>query len=131
MRTPLPPVAAVLAFINSINHTDLERLLSLMTDDHYLKVLTEAPLRGKEAQGPAWNGYFSAYPDYVIYPSRIAASGPIVAVLGTTTGSHLGLPDDEELKLTVIWKGEVRDGLLASWEILEDTPEARAALGLD
>ncbi|HXH20979.1 MAG TPA: nuclear transport factor 2 family protein [Dehalococcoidia bacterium] len=130
MRSPLPPTAAVLAFIDRINQTDLEGLLALMTDDHYLKVMDEAPLRGKEAQRPAWDGYFTAYPDYVIYPSRIAASGATVAVLGTTTGSHLGLPDEAEMKLTVIWRAEVRDGLLASWEVLEDTPGAREALGL-
>jgi ketosteroid isomerase-like protein len=130
MRTPLPAVAAVLAFIDRINHTDLEGLMALMTDDHYLKVLDEAALRGKQPQRAAWNGYFTTYPDYVIYPSRIAVLGPTVAVLGTTTGSHLGLPDEAEMKLTVIWKAEVRDGLLSSWEILQDTPEARAQLGL-
>ena len=51
-------------------------------------------------------------------------------MLGTTTGSHLGLPDDEERKLTVIWRAEVYDGRLRLWQILEDTPANRKACGL-
>ena len=49
---------------------------------------------------------------YVTYPNRIVANGPRVAVLGTTTGPHLGLSDDEEAKLRVIWTAEVSEGLL-------------------
>jgi hypothetical protein len=56
--------------------------------------------------------------------------GDDVAVLGSTTGSHLGLPDHEERQLTVIWRATVRDGLLTLWQIIEDTPAQRALLGL-
>jgi hypothetical protein len=42
----------------------------------------------------------------------------------------LGLPDDEELRLLLIWLASVREGRLASWELVEDTPARRAELGL-
>jgi hypothetical protein len=54
-----------------------------------------------------------------------------VAILGHTTGSHLGLPDEVEFRLTVIWLADVRDGRVASWSILRDLPETRTRLGLD
>ena len=130
MRTPQPPVAAVLAFIDRINHTDLEGLLALMTYDHVLRVLDTPQVSGA-ALGPAWQTYFSAFPDYVIYPERVAQAGDTVAVLGHTTGSHLGLPDDEESRIAVIWTAGVRDGLLARWSIVEDGPKVRSELGLD
>ena len=76
MRTPLPPVAAVIGFIDAINR------------------------------------------------------GDDVLVLGSTTGSHLGLPDHEERQLTVIWRATVRGGQLTLWQIIEDTPAQRALLGL-
>jgi hypothetical protein len=60
----------------------------------------------------------------------MAEVGDVVAVLGHTTGSHLGLPDDEESKLTLIWLGEVVDGLVRSWTLIEDTPEHRLRHGL-
>jgi len=112
-----PPVAAVVSFIDCINRGDIDGLAALMHARHTLVVLDEEPLVGRQANVEAWKGYFSAYPDYVIYPSRIVASGQRVAVLGTTTGSHLGLPDDEEMKLTVIWTAKVSDGLLLEWRV--------------
>ncbi|HEX6858100.1 MAG TPA: hypothetical protein VF204_22635 [Streptosporangiaceae bacterium] len=72
----------------------------------------------------------TAFPDYVIYPDRLVHRSDDVLVVGSTTGSHLGLPDHEERQLTVIWRATVRDGLLTLWQIIEDTPEQRALLGL-
>ncbi|HEX6858099.1 MAG TPA: hypothetical protein VF204_22630 [Streptosporangiaceae bacterium] len=41
MRTPLPPVAAVIGFIDAINRGDVGRLTALMSPDHRLQVLQE------------------------------------------------------------------------------------------
>jgi ketosteroid isomerase-like protein len=130
MRTPLPPVAAVIGFIDAINRGDVGRLAELMAPGHRLQVLQEHPVTGRDANRDAWHGYVTAFPDYVIYPDRLVHRGDDVAVLGSTTGSHLGLPDDEERQLTVIWRATVQDGLLTLWQIIEDTPAQRALLGL-
>ena len=130
MRTPLPPVAAVIGFIDAINRGDVDRLVALMSPDHRLQVLDEPPLDGREANRAAWHGYMSAFPDYVIYPDRFVDRGDDVLVLGSTTGSHLGLPDREERELPVIWHATVRDGLLLLWQVAEDTPGQRASFGM-
>ena len=130
MRTPLPPAAAVIGFIDAINFSDVDRLVALMSPDHRLQVLREPPLDGREANRAAWHGYVTAFPDYVIYPDRFVHRGDDVLVLGSTTGSHLGLPDQEERELPVIWRATVRDGLLVLWQVIEDTPARRAFLGL-
>ena len=59
-------------------------------------------------------------------PQQVVERDGDVAVLGHTTGSHLGLPDDEEEQQLVIWTARVVDGRLASWHLVEDTPERRA-----
>src|SRR6266404_6971374 len=102
-RRPLPAVATVVSFIDRINRGDLDGLRELMHDNHTLVVLDESPLTGRQANIDAWSGYFSAFPDYVIYPRCIASKGSRVAVLGATTGSHLGLSDNQESKLNVMW----------------------------
>ena len=130
MRSPLPPVAAVIGFIDAINRGDVGRLAALMSPDHRLQVLQEPPVTGRDANRDAWQGYVTAFPDYVIYPDRLVRRGNDVAVLGSTTGSHLGLPDEEEVQLTVIWRATVEDGLLTLWQIMDDTPAQRARLGL-
>jgi hypothetical protein len=92
--------------------------------------LDEPPLVGRGPNREAWHGYFSSLPEYVIYPCHIAACGSSVAVLGTTTGSHLGLPDDEEMKLNVVWLAEVDEGHLTRWHVADDTPELRDRAGI-
>jgi ketosteroid isomerase-like protein len=130
VRTPLPPVAAVIGFIDAINRGDVDRLIALMSPGHRLQVLQELPVTGRQANRDAWNGYVTAFPDYVIYPARLVDRGDDVLVLGSTTGSHLGLSDQEERQLKVIWRATVHDGLLTLWQIIEDTPGQRALLGL-
>jgi ketosteroid isomerase-like protein len=132
VRRPLPPVPLTLAFVNGINHGDLPGLVSLMSDDHRLQVFDETPVAGRDANERAWSGYFEAFPSYVIYPRRIRESGDgIVAILGHTTGSHLGLTDDEESLLTLIWIAECLQGAVRGWTLAEDTPVNRDRYGLD
>jgi len=129
-RRPLPATAVAISFIDRINRGDLDGLGALMTEDHTLVVLEEAPLVGKSANLDAWSGYLSSFPTYVIHPRHLAASGGRVAVLGATTGSHLGLPDDDELTLDVIWLADTVDGAVARWRVAEDSPELRTEVGI-
>jgi len=62
VRTPLPPVASVLSFIDAINQGDVARLAALMTTDHRLRVLDEGPLDGRAANVNAWRSYATAFP---------------------------------------------------------------------
>jgi hypothetical protein len=116
-RSPLPPLAATISFIDCVNRTDLAGLTRLLHPDHRLVVFDEPPLAGRDANVEAWRGYFSAFPNYVIYPREIAADDNRVTVHGATTGSHLNLPDDEELALPVTWIAEVDAGLLTLWQV--------------
>jgi hypothetical protein len=95
-----------------------------------LRILDEADVTGRDANIEAWRGYASSFPAYVIHPRVIAERDHSVAVLGHTTGSHLGLPDAEEREMTLIWVAEIVDGKVARWELLEDTPGARVHHGL-
>lgn len=127
----LPPVAVVISFIDRVNHGDVTGLGLLMTDDHELRVLDEAPVTGRDANVAAWRGYADAFPNYVIHPWRIAVADGRVAVLGHTTGSHLGLPDEEERRLAVIWSADVAGDRVRVWRVLDDSPELRHELGLN
>jgi hypothetical protein len=74
-RTPLPPLAAVVSFIDCINRGDVDALAKLMTADHRLIVLDEPPLTGRAQNVTAWKGYASAFPRYVIYPGTSSPTG--------------------------------------------------------
>ena len=124
-------MAVAIAFVDSINRGDVEALGRLMTEDHSLYVLDEPPVSGRARNVEAWRDYATSFPNYVIHPHRVAVDGSRVAVLGHTTGSHLGLADSEEEKLTLIWVAEVERGAVRSWRLIEDTGQNRHRLGLD
>lgn len=127
----LPPAAVALGFVDRINRGDLEGLAAMMSEDHRLEVLDEKPVIGRAANVSAWEGYMTAFPRYVIHPHRINAKGKAVAILGHTTGSHLGLPDSEEQKLLLIWLAYITDGVVERWRLIEDTPSSRRHFELD
>jgi hypothetical protein len=110
----------------------LDGLVSVMSPDHKLQVFTEEPLTGRGANTDAWRGYFEGFPEYVIYPHRIAEiSGGLAAVLGHTTGWHLALPDDDESRQSLIWLAETALGKVRSSTVAEDTPQNRRQYALD
>jgi ketosteroid isomerase-like protein len=120
-----------ISFIDCVNRTDLDGLAALMTADHALQVFEEAPLVGRDANVEAWRGYFDAFPEYVIHPRRIATDGDVVAVQGHTTGSHLGLADEEESRQSLIWLATVVDGAVRRWQLVADTAAHRDRYGLN
>ena len=130
MPEALPPVALALSFIDRINRHDLAGLSALMSTGHLLEVFDEEPVAGRDANADAWRGYLESFPRYVIHRRHIAERGASVAILGHTTGSHLGLSDDEESRLTLIWLAETANGAVIRWKLLEDTEANRQAVGL-
>jgi len=63
---------------------------------------------------------------------RLAWPGTtVVAILGHTTGSHLGLPDAGERELTLIWLAFVRGGTVDRWQLIEGSSSNRRQSGLD
>jgi ketosteroid isomerase-like protein len=127
----LPPVAAAIAFVDCINRGDLDTLGQLMSDDHALQVFEEPPPCGRTRNVEAWRGYVTSFPDYVIYPHRVAADGDRVAILGHTTGSHVALSDQQEEKRTLIWVAETDGRAVRSWRLTAHTEQNRHILGLD
>jgi ketosteroid isomerase-like protein len=131
VRRSLPPVPLTVAFVNCINHGDLPGLVSLMSDDHRLQVFDETPVTGRDDNERAWSGYFEAFPSYLIHPHHIAETPDgAVAVLGHTTGSHLGLADGQESLLTVIWIARCQQDSVSSWTLAENTAPNRDRYGL-
>jgi hypothetical protein len=120
----------VVTFIDCINRRDIAALGRLMTEDHVLQVFSEAPLVGRDENVAAWHGYAGAYPEYCIHPHRLAEAGGRVAVLGHTTGSHLGLPPEQERNVMLIWVAEVAGAAVRSWTLVPDTAENRTRYGL-
>jgi ketosteroid isomerase-like protein len=118
----------VLEFVDPINRQDPDALAQRMTEDFiFIDMSGDLAARGRAEIG--WGDYFSAYPDYKIHVSKVLRSGDAVAIVGTTTGSHV--PPEIEAHETVLWTATVREGLVADWRIYSDIERVKEALAAE
>ncbi|QKZ24402.1 nuclear transport factor 2 family protein [Streptomyces chartreusis] len=120
----MDPVDVVRRFNTAINDRDLDRLASLMSDDHTFTDSGGGTVRGKPACVEAWRGFFAAFPDYRNTFTGLSARDDIVAVSGH---SECARP---ELAGPALWTARVSGTLVAEWRVYEDTPAMRHELGL-
>ena len=105
------PVSDVLRYIGYVNEKDLDGLTAM----------TSKNVKFTDYEGDVFyehdfmHGYLAAYPEYKIHVHHALGGGEGVAIIGKTSGSHVG-PEVEEHEI-LIWTAEVRDGLITEWRI--------------
>jgi ketosteroid isomerase-like protein len=116
------PKDAVLKYVEAINTRDSQALMALQTED-----FTFIDYEGHTYVGRnGWQDYFASYPEYKIHVNKVINSGNGVAIIGRTTGSHVG--SKVEARWTILWTAKVREGLIAEWHIYSDVEEVRHTL---
>ena len=116
--------------IERIDRQDLDGLLRLMTEDHSLLVFADHEMSGREEQCEAWKGYFDQCPEYMIHIQEMHVRGELAIIVGSTTGSHLGLPRLEEFRDPLIWTARVRGGAIPEWALHRLTDDNRERFGI-
>ena len=111
--------SVALKFVEVINAGDSKTLVELQSEDFTLIDMGGDVFCGRDG----WEGYFSTYPKYKIHVNQVLVSGNDVAILGTTTGSHI--PSELEEKETVLWTAKIRDGFVAEWQIYSNISEIK------
>ncbi|UCH05363.1 MAG: nuclear transport factor 2 family protein [Candidatus Thorarchaeota archaeon] len=114
--------SAVRSFISRINAGNPEGLMEHQTEDFVFIDYDGDITRGRDG----WHGYFRDYSDYKIHVKHIIISGNGAAIIGETTGCHVG--PEVEKEWTILWTAEVRDDLLSEWRIYSDVHEVRERL---
>jgi len=69
-------------FVSSINEHNVNKICSLMTDDHQFIDSQGNVALGKEKMKPGWIGYFQLFPDYKIEIKEIFLNGDTIAAFG-------------------------------------------------
>jgi ketosteroid isomerase-like protein len=119
-------IEIALQFVECINSKDIDGIIGMLAPGHLFVDLEGNEYSFDATSGrAAWSGYFKLAPRYLIHVSSAHAVGDTAILRGRTTGSHLGLPREQELREhALIWTAKVRAGKLADWRILHDTPAA-------
>lgn len=111
-------------FNDCINERRLADLVALMTEDHAFIDAHERTLSGRAGVKEAWRGFFDAFPDYRNVFESVTVRGDTVWATGHSECS------DPALRGPAIWTATVRGRRISTWRVEEDTPEARAKVGL-
>lgn len=121
----MTPGAIATRFNDAINARDLGALVALMTDDHAFVDSAGSRVDGKDRCRDAWAGFFAAFPDYCNHFDAIVDRADTAIIRGRSECSQAALAGP------ALWVARARDGRLAEWRVLDDTPANRAQLGID
>jgi ketosteroid isomerase-like protein len=110
-------------FVDAINEHDVDKICSLMTDNHNFIDSQGNQVVGKEKMRAGWIGYFEWFPDYEIEITNIFLDGDDVAMFGFAGGTFQGLSDRKETywRLPASWKAVIKNGKVQSWQVYADT----------
>jgi len=111
----------VLAFVEAINNHDVDRIVSLCTEDHrFIDAHGGSVHAGNLAS--AWRGYFHFMPHYGIEVETVLRERNVVAVFGSAWGSMNALnPDDRSWGRPCAWQAHVHDNRIRRWQVYVDT----------
>jgi len=127
----LSPQDTVLAFIRAINRHEIASITNLMTTDHEFVDSLDGTVRGKEQMRQAWIAYFFMIPDYTITVVDVFPRGDVVAVTGRAAGTVAAsgaLPPGNRWEIPIALRADIRDGLIARWQVFADNEPVRAIL---
>jgi ketosteroid isomerase-like protein len=111
-------------FVKAINEHDVDRIYSLMTDDHKFIDAHGNEVIGKEKMKAGWTGYFQWFPDYKIEITDVFANDDTLAVLVLASGTFKSIKADKNVnhwKLPASWKVVVTDNKVRVWQVYTDT----------
>jgi hypothetical protein len=112
-----------LDFIDAINRSDVESILSLMTDDHVFVDSQDNQASGKDNLKQAWTGYFGLFPDYKIEVNEIFEKESLVCILGYASGIYKNIKDERNSnywKIPAAWKTIIKDNKIKHWQVYAD-----------
>lgn len=111
-------------FADAINQHNVQKISSLMTDDHTFTDSHGNKGEGKDKMKAGWAGYFQWFPDYKIEITDLFESGDHFAAFGFAEGTLKGLKTDNDAnywRLPAAWQAIVEDGKIKLWQVYADT----------
>jgi ketosteroid isomerase-like protein len=125
------PADTVLAFIRASNRHEIATLTNLMTPDHEFVDSLGVVAGGRDTMRQAWIAYFFMIPDYSIEVTEVFSRGTSVVVTGKASGTVAirgELPPANRWEIPMAALAEVRDGLVARWQVFADNDPVRQIL---
>jgi ketosteroid isomerase-like protein len=111
-------------FAAAISAHDIEKICSLMAEDHTFIDAHGNEVVGKEKMKVGWSGYFQWFPDYKIEVHEVFTNGDCIAAFGFASGTYKGLTTENNenyWRLPASWKVIVEADKIQLWQVYADT----------
>lgn len=113
----------VFDFADAVSHADVDKIYSLMADDHLFIDSQGNRMEGKEKMKQAWTEYFRLFPDYKIEIEEIFEKDSSVCALGHASGTYKNLHNNENSnhwRIPAAWKAVIKDNRIKHWQVYAD-----------
>jgi predicted ester cyclase len=111
-------------FVKAINAQDVEKIYSLMADDHEFIDAHGNEIKDKDKMKAGWTGYFQWFPDYKIEITDILTSDDTLAAFGFASGTYKGIitaKNENYWRLPASWKVTVSQNKIKLRQVYADT----------
>jgi len=115
------PLDTARAFVDAINHHNVDDIARLMTKDHVFIDSLGGVVRGRDKMKTGWASYFQMVSGYTITVEETFSDGPVVILLGVAQGTYAG----ETWTTLAAWRAKVRDDRVAEWRVYADNEPIR------
>jgi len=119
------------AFVDAINHQDVDRLAALMAPEHRFIDSLGNLVEGRDKMRVGWIGYFKIIPDYQIAVDECFCEGLGVVFFGVATGTFVTqgeLKPENRWRTPVALRATIGDGLVTEWRVYADNEPLRALM---
>ncbi len=111
-------------FADAISAHDVEKIYSLMADDHVFIDAHGNQVEGKDKMKAGWAGYFQWFPDYEIEIIDIFENTDAIAAFGFAGGTFKDIAtvgNETYWRLPASFKAIVENGKIKVWQVYADT----------
>ncbi len=113
----------VLDFIDAINSTNVDKICSLMTDDHIFIDSQDNRTTGIKNMKQAWIGYFELFPDYKIEIKEIFEKVSLFCLTGYASGTYKNLKNENNSnywRIPAAWSAIIKNNKVKQWQVYAD-----------
>lgn len=113
----------LLEYVDGINKGDVDRLYSLMSEDHLFIDAHDNQVVGRDNMKQSWIGYFAMFPDYKIEVNQILEKDSLLCILGYASGTYKNLRNEENTnywRVPAAWSAIVENNCIKQWQVYAD-----------
>lgn len=116
-------IELTLDYVNAINIANVDKLYTLMANDHLFIDAHGNKVAGKQNMKQSWIGYFAMFPDYKIEVNEILQKDSLVCILGYASGTYKNQKNDENnnyWRIPAAWTAIIKDNHVKQWQVYAD-----------